>query len=110
MKLVIRMKGKIMAEETTETTTVKRRTTKEAGVLSRVWNQAGNTAINTGSVAEYATSTISKGFQIADEALNPTLIDSRVETLNAVAEGIQDLMSMGVDQDEARAYLTRGIS
>ena len=97
------------ATEATEATE-RRRRSKEQGVLSKVWQQTGNTATNTLGFAENGTGILNDGLIVGREAIKPTLIDMRVETLNAMAQGIQDLMKMGIAEDEARAYLMEGIA
>ncbi len=95
-------KGKLMA--TAKPTTSTRRN-KEPGVLSSVWHQTGNTVINTGGMVENFTGAGKDALRLTREAIKPSLIDAGVETLVAVAEGIQDLMAMGVPEADARTYL-----
>ncbi len=81
------------------------RRVKEPGVLSRTWDQAGATVINTAGVAENGTGFIKDTFVLGREAIKPSIVDAGVETLVAVAEGIQDLMKLGVNEEEARIYI-----
>ena len=99
-------------ENSTDTITTPRtrRADKEPGVIKQVWEQSGRTTINSFGLAENSSGILNESLLIGREALKPTLIDARVETLNAVAEGIRDLVAMGISEDEARAYLTKGIS
>lgn len=85
-----------------------RRREKTQGVLGKLWTQTGNTLGNTGGVAEHGTGIFQDGLVLAREAIKPSIVDNRVETLQAIAEGIRDLISMGVPEDEARAYITAG--
>jgi hypothetical protein len=96
-----------MADATTPITERIRK--KKVGVIGKVWNASGNVIINTASVAENATELISKTFQVGNEVINPILVDNRVETLNAIAQGVSDLTAMGVSEEEAKTYLIRGI-
>ncbi|MCD6435035.1 MAG: hypothetical protein J7L15_01385 [Clostridiales bacterium] len=82
---------------------------KEPGVISQVWDQAGKTTVNTGASLENTTGLFKDGLVLARESIKPSIIDGRVETLTAMAEGIKDLEELGISAEEARAYLMQGI-
>jgi len=96
-----------MADVTTPITQRLRK--KEPGVLGKVWESTGNVVVNTASVAENATELFAKTFEVGNEVINPILVDNRVETFAAIAQGINDLMQAGVSETEAKKYLTKGI-
>ena len=97
-------------ENTEEIQVTKRpRRVKEAGIISQVWNQSGATIINTGSTIENTVGIIKDSIVLGREMLKPSNIDARVETLTALAEGIADLGALGINEVEAREYLTQNI-
>ncbi len=95
-------------EEPKPTTSPRRE--KKQGVLSKIWNQTGNTVGNTGGIVEHTTGLGLDTLTLGRESMKPSIVDARVETLIAVADGIADLVARGVDQKEAQAYITRDIA
>ncbi len=82
---------------------------KEPGVLSQIWEQTGKTTVNTGASLENTTGLFKDGLVLARESIKPSIIDGRVETLTAMAEGIKELDALGISAEEARTYLMQGI-
>lgn len=83
-----------------------RRRNKEPGVLSSLWSQTGSTLINSGSTVENTVGIMKDSLVLGREMLKPSVIDAKVETLSAYAEGIADLLALGVDEEEAKKYLS----
>lgn len=93
-----------MAENTIE------KRNKEPGVLGKLWNQTGATVGNAGGVLEQATGITLDTFTLGRKTIAPSIIDANVEIMQSVAQGVQDLMAMGVTEKEARTYIMNGVS
>ena len=83
---------------------------KEPGVLAEVWHQSGHTVVNTAGVAEQGTGFLKDSMKLGREVIKPSLVDAGVETLVAMAEGIAELVKLGVPEDQAETYLRNLIS
>lgn len=86
------------------------RRVKKEGVLGKLWNQTGNTLENSGGLIENATGITLDTLVLGRKTLAPSIIDANVEILQAMALGINDLKSMGVDEAEAREYIMNGVA
>ena len=71
-----------------------------------ILGSAGNTLISAFAIGENTTGLISDSLVVGREYLKPSLMEAKVETLTVMAEGVADLMKLGVKEEEARAYLS----
>ncbi len=74
---------------------------KQPGILTSV----GNTATSTFGTVENSVGILSDSLKVGREYLKPTFMEAKVETMATFAEGIKELMALGVKEEEAREYL-----
>jgi hypothetical protein len=75
--------------------------TKKEGILTSV----GNTATSTFGTVENSVGLISDSLRVGREYLKPTMMEAKVETMATFAEGIAELIGLGVPEADAKAYL-----
>lgn len=78
-----------------------RRNSKD-GILSSI----SNTTTGAFSTVENTVGIVSDSLRVGREYLKPTMMEAKVETLATMAEGVKELMDLGVAEAEARQYLS----
>ena len=71
------------------------------GILSSI----SNTTTGAFSTVENTVGIVSDSLRVGREYLKPTMMEAKVETLATMAEGLKELIAMGIEEAEARAYL-----
>jgi len=74
---------------------------KQDGILT----SAGNTISSSFGTVENSVGILNDSLCVGREYLKPTFMEAKVETMATFAEGIKELIGLGVDEAEAKAYL-----
>ncbi len=74
---------------------------KQDGILT----SAGNTISSSFGTVENSVGILNDSLRVGREYLKPTYMEAKVETMATFAEGIKELIGLGVDEAEAKAYL-----
>ncbi|MCK5848501.1 MAG: hypothetical protein KAH01_04830 [Caldisericia bacterium] len=75
---------------------------KKTGILTSI----SNTTTGTFSTVENSVGIIADSLIVGREYLKPTHMEAKVETLATFAEGLKELIALGIDEAEAKAYLS----
>jgi hypothetical protein len=78
---------------------------KKDGILT----SASNTIVDGFGTVENSVGLVSDSLKVGREYLKPTFMEAKVETMATFAEGIKELVGLGISEEEARAYLATAL-